>query len=735
MRGKVSRVEDASHGLSRYTGDLSEEARNGVGCMRYANGEVYLGEWRGGRRCGQGVYYYADGAVYDGAWDSDKAHGSGVCRYPTGNIYSGEWHHGRVSGRGAMFYSDGDAYDGEWSEGRLHGHGRFYNSNGEVHSGQWYEDQAIQSTTHTTPNKASPRLAKSEIASRRHDVTQRSAIVDAVKPTLMNFVSLQTLATARAELAHAPFTSFDREPTIPVTDIATPQQTNPLAFHSPEVAQMGEDASDDLSGDKANDDDNIEESDSESSGIDSSFTSDEETRGHELERVRGYFDRVKREQGGNLTWADLARQAERDKGSSNLGVSTKSIQRFQEVVHKRSSAPHEASWDALRDGIESNREHRRLKRQRSRQALNGSPPSARKEATISIHGQGAQEGDDDTLSVRSSVHAFSETKSDDVGDSEEIRLPLHAGDVPIEAFSTGDLGLWRQGEASAAQRPPETGVTTPRGPMPHGSPDRSIAVEKVLSMCGPADEPFSFRRFTHLFAAMLVPYPFMSCSPFALNTESLERKYVVSGAAPRWVDEPGDYLCYSYVVVPLIVIMFTFAFAGDDDEVTAASDVVLPPAFLLLFTLTIAAKEGFPRRTAHFLESLPDAQFNLLAGFTYSKMRETAKIDESWEVVWSDNSYGGGRFVFIESRNILGCMLGVLVGMAIPVHRLINGDSMWGDNAATRVVTATGSAAIWLTCMGLYGSIISVIHRQRQLLSQLSALIVLADLTTDADKV
>jgi len=41
--------------------------------MRYANGDVFEGQWANDMKNGPGVYYYADGAVYEGVWQEDIA--------------------------------------------------------------------------------------------------------------------------------------------------------------------------------------------------------------------------------------------------------------------------------------------------------------------------------------------------------------------------------------------------------------------------------------------------------------------------------------------------------------------------------------------------------------------------------------------------------------------------------------------------------------------------------------
>ena len=47
--------------------------RSGTGTMRYANGDIFEGQWANDMKNGPGVYYYADGAVYEGVWQEDIA--------------------------------------------------------------------------------------------------------------------------------------------------------------------------------------------------------------------------------------------------------------------------------------------------------------------------------------------------------------------------------------------------------------------------------------------------------------------------------------------------------------------------------------------------------------------------------------------------------------------------------------------------------------------------------------
>lgn len=44
-----------------------------MGTMRYANGDIYVGEWANDMKNGRGKFYYAKGAVYEGTWQEDVA--------------------------------------------------------------------------------------------------------------------------------------------------------------------------------------------------------------------------------------------------------------------------------------------------------------------------------------------------------------------------------------------------------------------------------------------------------------------------------------------------------------------------------------------------------------------------------------------------------------------------------------------------------------------------------------
>ena len=86
----------------------------GVG-RRYANGDVYEGEWQNGKKHGRGTYTHADGKVEVGEWMAGSArHASGE---GVDGKYEGERNAaGQREGYGKMSYATGGVYEGAWKQ-------------------------------------------------------------------------------------------------------------------------------------------------------------------------------------------------------------------------------------------------------------------------------------------------------------------------------------------------------------------------------------------------------------------------------------------------------------------------------------------------------------------------------------------------------------------------------------------------------------------------------------------
>ncbi|KAJ0407354.1 hypothetical protein P43SY_004782 [Pythium insidiosum] len=132
------------------------------GRLKYANGDLYDGEWVDGKRHGHGVLTFADGGgSYVGGFASDMFHGFGVLeqhhvivRRPMeppslvsgalrlhvkrrSELYEGDFRMGKRHGRGSLRAAHGDVYDGQFVDDYYHGRGVCAYPNGDVYDGEW----------------------------------------------------------------------------------------------------------------------------------------------------------------------------------------------------------------------------------------------------------------------------------------------------------------------------------------------------------------------------------------------------------------------------------------------------------------------------------------------------------------------------------------------------------------------------------------------------------------------
>lgn len=105
----------------------------------YPNGDVYDGEFRGGKRHGFGVFTErATGNVYEGEWDHDSRHGSGVLTSGLKDfIYDGHWERDVRQGYGHCVIRGCETYSGHWSNNQFHGTGKYIDAEGAVYEGEF----------------------------------------------------------------------------------------------------------------------------------------------------------------------------------------------------------------------------------------------------------------------------------------------------------------------------------------------------------------------------------------------------------------------------------------------------------------------------------------------------------------------------------------------------------------------------------------------------------------------
>ena len=170
--GKVYRRGTRKYAnLDVYEGEFLDNMRHGQGELRIFSGDLYVGEFERNLFHGTGTFTWTPftndegefvvGKKYEGSWKNGKFHGKGVLVLGTGDYYSGEFERGLFHGRGhfkgnngdtmvgqfergkpngkmRLDYANGDVYEGELRSGRYHGKGKFvYRQGRGMYEGEW----------------------------------------------------------------------------------------------------------------------------------------------------------------------------------------------------------------------------------------------------------------------------------------------------------------------------------------------------------------------------------------------------------------------------------------------------------------------------------------------------------------------------------------------------------------------------------------------------------------------
>jgi hypothetical protein len=132
--------------------------------VRYANEDIYRGQWKNNQKHGKGKFSYADGDEYEGGFVNGKREGNGTYRFTDGKQYKGEFKAGKFNGIGKYQWVDGTVYEGAWKDDKRHGIGKIIGSDGSgdfaifvsrlpfcnfflvivVYEGQWVDDEMME---------------------------------------------------------------------------------------------------------------------------------------------------------------------------------------------------------------------------------------------------------------------------------------------------------------------------------------------------------------------------------------------------------------------------------------------------------------------------------------------------------------------------------------------------------------------------------------------------------------
>ena len=129
-----------------FEGDWRADGRHGRGLMKYANGDFFRGNWRHDRIADNmvGLMQRHDGSTYEGHWLHEKEHGKGVLTYANGDVFSGSFQQGsRSDGPGKLVQANGITYEGEWVNEVPHGQGTKVLPDGVTFTGEWNQGSRV----------------------------------------------------------------------------------------------------------------------------------------------------------------------------------------------------------------------------------------------------------------------------------------------------------------------------------------------------------------------------------------------------------------------------------------------------------------------------------------------------------------------------------------------------------------------------------------------------------------
>lgn len=127
-----------------YSACTSGDCKNGQGTYIWANGDKYIGEFKGSKFNGHGTLLRANGNKYVGEFKDDHKNGQGTFIYANGSKYIGEFKDGEFSGQGTYSRANGDKYVGEFKGGKFNGQGIYTWADGAKYVGKFKD--GIKST-------------------------------------------------------------------------------------------------------------------------------------------------------------------------------------------------------------------------------------------------------------------------------------------------------------------------------------------------------------------------------------------------------------------------------------------------------------------------------------------------------------------------------------------------------------------------------------------------------------
>jgi hypothetical protein len=116
---------------------------NCQGSVTSPTGDVYVGEFKGGKLNGRGNYTGSGKNKYIGEFTNGLMNGRGTRTYADGGVYTGKFKDGLRDGYGTFAYTNGDKYVGRWKNDKRDGRGAYTDANGSIQSGIFADDKFV----------------------------------------------------------------------------------------------------------------------------------------------------------------------------------------------------------------------------------------------------------------------------------------------------------------------------------------------------------------------------------------------------------------------------------------------------------------------------------------------------------------------------------------------------------------------------------------------------------------
>jgi len=100
--------------------------------VKYADGSIYQGNWKGGLEEGTGQLSFPSGDKYKGSFKRGLKHGRGLFLFKNGDQFKGSFSKNLKNGEGVYTWADGDRFSAVFQAGREHGKATFYSTDGRV---------------------------------------------------------------------------------------------------------------------------------------------------------------------------------------------------------------------------------------------------------------------------------------------------------------------------------------------------------------------------------------------------------------------------------------------------------------------------------------------------------------------------------------------------------------------------------------------------------------------------